>query len=572
MPLATCFPTAVLARLPRPLLIGFASIGHRVMEARHLRGIKRRSTVSSAGREVNEAWRKALLVCGILSSLLYGAMIWALGSDGYSRISQTPSELSAIGAPTRSLWMQLGALYTMLVTAFGWGVWKSAGRDRSLRIVGGLLVAYGSLGLLWPLAPMHQREVLAAGGGTLSDTMHIVLASTTVLLMFVAMGFAARAFGRRFRLYSIASIVVLVAFGALTFGDAPRVGANLPTPWIGLWERINISVFLLWVVVLAIGMIERKRTMYQASAFKTPEGEARYLAAYDAALKLWPVRYDETDIPTRYGTTHVIVCGPKEAPPLVLLHGYMATSTMWSPNIADFSKDYRVYAIDVMGQPGKSIPEKPIANAADYAAWLAETLDGLHLDRISLAGMSYGGWLALNFAIAAPGRVQKLVLLSPGGGFIPMVRQFSLRGMLMVFFPTRGTVNWFMRWLGVTDRPGETDARPVLELTYLGLKHFRMPPETLRVMPTLFSDDELRGMRVPTLLLIGEDEVICDPAVALARARQVFPDVQGELVPGSSHEMCFSQHRIVDARVLDFLKSGRADDRAQTAQDRRRSA
>jgi hypothetical protein len=62
---------------------------------------------------------------------------------------------------------------------------------------------------------------------------------------------SARAFGKRFRLYSIASIVVLVAFGAMTFRDAPRVQANLPTPWIGLWERINIGVFLLWVVVLA---------------------------------------------------------------------------------------------------------------------------------------------------------------------------------------------------------------------------------------------------------------------------------------------------------------------------------
>ena len=202
--------------------------------------------------------RKTLLVGGILSSLLYGAMIGAIGSEGYSRLSQTPSELTAIGAPTRSLWMLLGAAYTVLVTAFGWGVWKAAGRDRALRIVGGLLVAYGSLGLLWPFAPMHQREVLAAGGGTLSDTMHVVLASATVLLMFVAIGLAASVFGKRFRLYSIASIVVLVAFGAMTFWDAPRVQANLPTPWIGLWERINISVFLLWVVVLAIVLLRRE--------------------------------------------------------------------------------------------------------------------------------------------------------------------------------------------------------------------------------------------------------------------------------------------------------------------------
>jgi hypothetical protein len=212
---------------------------------------ERGCTAASADGDVSESWRKALLLCGIASSLLYGAMIGVVRFDDYSRIAQAPSELTAIGAPTRALWTLLGAVYTVLVTGFGYGVWKSAGRVRALRIVGALLVAYGSLGLLWPFAPMHQREVLAAGGGTLSDTVHVVLASATVLLMFIAMGVASTAFGKRFGLYSVASIVILVAFGALTFWDAPRVQANLPTPWLGLFERINISVFLVWVVVLA---------------------------------------------------------------------------------------------------------------------------------------------------------------------------------------------------------------------------------------------------------------------------------------------------------------------------------
>jgi hypothetical protein len=114
--------------------------------------------------------RKTLLVCGILSSLLYVAMtvFMAMQWEGYSSASQTVSELSAIGAPTRSLWVPLGAVYTVLVTAFGWGVWRSAGRSRAVRIVGGLLVAYGALGVLWPFAPMHLRDTLAAGGSTLS--------------------------------------------------------------------------------------------------------------------------------------------------------------------------------------------------------------------------------------------------------------------------------------------------------------------------------------------------------------------------------------------------------------------
>src|ERR1700687_4582000 len=143
--------------------------------------------------------RKILLVCGVLSSLLYVAMtvFVPMQWEGYSSASQTVSELSAISAPTRPLWVPLGTAYTLLVAAFGWGVLASARRNRPLRVAGRLLVAYGVIGLAWP--PMHLREVLAAGGGTLTDTMHIVFAMVTVLLMLLAMGFAAAAFGKRFR-------------------------------------------------------------------------------------------------------------------------------------------------------------------------------------------------------------------------------------------------------------------------------------------------------------------------------------------------------------------------------------
>jgi pimeloyl-ACP methyl ester carboxylesterase len=243
----------------------------------------------------------------------------------------------------------------------------------------------------------------------------------------------------------------------------------------------------------------------------------------------------------------------------VLLHGYWATLTMWTPNIADFSTDHRVYAIDVMGQPGRSIPDEPVRSAGDYVAWLTATLDGLHLGRVSLVGMSYGAWLALSYAVAAPARVLKLVLLSPAASFLPIVREFSLRGTLMLFLQRRALVNWFMRWLTFEGDLADPDTRRVgdniVELMYLGLKHFRIPRETLRVVPTVFSDDELRALHVPTLLLIGAHEVIYDPAMALARARRLIPDFEGDLVPRSGHDMCFRQHRLVDQRVLDFLKS-----------------
>jgi hypothetical protein len=120
------------------------------------------------------------------------------------------------------------------------------------------MIASGIIGLGWP--PMHQRAVLAAGGGTLTDTLHLVWSGMTVLLFILEIGFGAAALGKRFRVYSIITMVVLVVFGALVGMNAPKVGANLPTPWIGVWERINIGAFLLWVVVLAIALLRVPQT------------------------------------------------------------------------------------------------------------------------------------------------------------------------------------------------------------------------------------------------------------------------------------------------------------------------
>jgi pimeloyl-ACP methyl ester carboxylesterase len=233
----------------------------------------------------------------------------------------------------------------------------------------------------------------------------------------------------------------------------------------------------------------------------------------------------------------------------------MTNSTMWVPNIADFAKDYRVYAIDVMGQPTRSVPDPdaPIRDPADLVAWLGETLDGLNLDRFSLVGMSFGGWLALHFSIAVPERVQKLVLLSPAASLQPIVRQMGLRAMLTFVIPSRLMVNAFFGWMGFKGTPGDTLTRSALDLGYLGAKHYRFSPETASVMPAAFSDDELRALYVPALLLIGDREVIYDPAKALARAQALIPNLRGELVPGANHNMCASHYQLVDARVLDFL-------------------
>lgn len=194
--------------------------------------------------------RKPLLICGILSSLLYVAMniFVPLQFEGYSSASQTVSELSAIGAPTRTIWVPLGAIYTLLFTAFGFGVRMSADQNRLLRIAGNLIIVYGVISLAWPFAPMHLR----GAEFTLTDAMHITLGILTVLLMLVIIAFGIAAIENwSFRFYSMVSIMIFLLFGTLTGIDSPRIAENLPTPWIGVWERINIGVFMLWVIVLA---------------------------------------------------------------------------------------------------------------------------------------------------------------------------------------------------------------------------------------------------------------------------------------------------------------------------------
>lgn len=177
--------------------------------------------------------------------------------EGYNWVTQTVSELSAVGAPTRPLWFVLGIIYTLLVAGFGWGVLKSAGEKRSLRIVGILLIINGLIGLTW--SPMHQRDVLVAGGGTFTDTWHIVMSIITVLLMFLSIGFGAAAFGKGFRFYSIVTIIVFIVFGVLTFTEAPDVDKNLPTPYIGLWERINIAAFMVWILVFTNNLLQAEK-------------------------------------------------------------------------------------------------------------------------------------------------------------------------------------------------------------------------------------------------------------------------------------------------------------------------
>ena len=208
--------------------------------------------------------RKILLICGIASSVLYVAsdLLISWWDPNYSYRDQSFSELLAPGSPTRPLVLVLLAIpYGVLVAAFGAGVWASVGPRRAGRITAALLVGYavlGAVGGVYLSAP--TREVLEAGEETWRNRMHLPGTAVSVLCILLAIGFGSTLLGRRFRYYSYATILAILVFGVLTSLQVDQMAANQPTPWMGLEERGNVYAIMLWVAVLAIGLLSAQKS------------------------------------------------------------------------------------------------------------------------------------------------------------------------------------------------------------------------------------------------------------------------------------------------------------------------
>lgn len=188
-----------------------------------------------------------------------------LQDPGYNAASQTVSELSAIDAPTRTVWSILCIFYTVLFLAFGVGIWLAAKGNRKLKVVAAVIIIDSLLGFFWP--PMHLRHIIAAGGGTLTDTLHLVWAFVHLALMLMMIGFGAAAFEKNFRACSLVIVLIFFVFGVLTSMESRGIEAGLPTPYIGIWERINIAAYMLWVIVFARLLLKRaKQDKHQSKA------------------------------------------------------------------------------------------------------------------------------------------------------------------------------------------------------------------------------------------------------------------------------------------------------------------
>jgi len=202
--------------------------------------------------------RKALFICGILSSLLYVATVLILGTrwGNYSWAAQNVSELGSLASPTRALFVPIMTVYNVLVIAFGLGMWGTDSRRRLMRSAGVFMILYAVTGWVTGIFfPMPMREAMAAGEGSI---MHPLGTAVSVLCFLLSVGFGAAAHGKGFRLYSIATILAIIVFGVWTSMLVPQMEAGLPTPWMGFLERVNIFGIMQWVAGLAVSLLRRE--------------------------------------------------------------------------------------------------------------------------------------------------------------------------------------------------------------------------------------------------------------------------------------------------------------------------
>jgi pimeloyl-ACP methyl ester carboxylesterase len=289
--------------------------------------------------------------------------------------------------------------------------------------------------------------------------------------------------------------------------------------------------------------------------FKTQAHAEEYLRLYDSVLARWPVPSEPLDAETSFGTTHLNACGPKDAPPLVLLPGFGANSTMYFANVESLSRRNRVYALDTMGQPGRSLPTRSLG-AATAHVWLREVLDALGIREARMAGVSLGAWIALDFALRNPRRVSRIALMDPAASFAPMSVGFLLHSIVpFMIHPTRSGLIRFFRWM---TRGWVAD--PLWgELMILGILNCKPQPP---IQASPFADEQLRECAIPALLLIGGKSVIYDPQRVLLRATSLMRRIDAELLPDASHALLMERASLVSSRLSAFFGESSASTRA----------
>ncbi len=287
--------------------------------------------------------------------------------------------------------------------------------------------------------------------------------------------------------------------------------------------------------------------------FRSKKASETYLAYYDEHAKRWPIASETNMVKTSFGQTFVRVSGPKNGPPLGLLPGDSENSLAWIPQIATLSVDYRTYALDHIFDNGRSIYTRPMKKPSDFVQWLDELFTELGQDYINLMGHSYGGWQAILYALAHPQRLKKLILLAPAATVLGPPTGLVVRMLLYYFIPIRFIAKRYLYWYAPDSVRKEDTRKTIDEMVDEQLLARRCFKSRKFVMPTVLTDQDWQRLQVPTLFLVGENEVTYSAHKALRRLATVAPHVETAITPDADHHLALVKPEWVSNEVLKFL-------------------
>ncbi len=263
--------------------------------------------------------------------------------------------------------------------------------------------------------------------------------------------------------------------------------------------------------------------------FRSAEAGDRVRTLYRQVLDAWPIPHDETRIATRQGETFVLSCGPRDAPPLILLHGAQANIAAWAGDAPVWSAHFRVHAVDMIGEAGFSAPSRPPLDSDAHALWLDEVLDGLGVACATFVGVSLGGWLALDYATRRPGRVARLALLCPAG--IGRQKNFLAVALPLMLLGPWGMAKVRELVFGPAPKDPPASARPFMAL--MGAINSAIRPRVVKI-PTL-PDAALAALPSPVLVIVGGRDVMIDSADTRRRLQRAKPDAEIVFLPDARH-------------------------------------
>jgi pimeloyl-ACP methyl ester carboxylesterase len=309
-------------------------------------------------------------------------------------------------------------------------------------------------------------------------------------------------------------------------------------PW---WGR-TLSIVVLLAVFVLLGNINPLQ-----SIFKSPEIEAKLMAIYDAHMEQWPVPYESTVVETSYGDVYVIISGPKDAPPALLFHAGALPSWSWRYNIEALSQRYRTYAIDAIGEAGKSVLrhlDYHPKNGKEIAELYVEIADTLGVDQAYVVGASYGGFIGTNYALYAPERVKKLALLGPMG-VTPNTGDTLLTMTVCMMFPMELTRDYLVRW-------AFGDNAQVVEFAEEWFRAVLVGVVPCEALPETFTSQQLQSIHVPVLLVLGEKDTLAGEPEKITQSALNIPEITIEVL-NTGHGIWVEQPDKVNAFILEFF-------------------